>query len=88
MRLVFTVAVSIFAAELLIMIGFHFLPLGPWIETFLDSSALTLLLLPVLYAFIYRPLMAYAEAVELVNGRLEENARNLELDIHAKTVDL
>jgi two-component system, NtrC family, sensor kinase len=56
-RFLITTVVSVFTAEALIMQAFTLFPTLPaWIETFLDSSFLTLLILPSLYFFQYRPL--------------------------------
>lgn len=56
-RLFFILGAAIFAAEALVMLGLHlWLPVVVWVEMLLDSTLLVLLLFPVLYFFMFRPL--------------------------------
>ncbi|MGI0492214.1 hypothetical protein ACN4EG_10395 [Alkalinema pantanalense CENA528] len=51
------VALSVFIAELLIMLGFTVLPSMPeLLEAIVDATGLSLLIAPVLYYFTYKPL--------------------------------
>ena len=61
-RLVGVTAASIFLAEALIMGAAPFVPLSQEAWTLLDPIVLILVLLPVLYAFLYRPLTVQREA--------------------------
>ncbi len=55
--LLLTIVVTIFSAELLIMILFWFLPLfKPLSQALIDSSLLILITFPSLYLFVFRPL--------------------------------
>jgi C4-dicarboxylate-specific signal transduction histidine kinase len=72
------------------MLLFLFLPkLPPLVETFVDSTVLSTLVLPILYFFLYRPLnkqikerLAIEKELRLSEARLAYKAKELE-----KTMD-
>ena len=76
-RLLFTVAVSIFAAEAAIMIAFRWWlpPLSDLVESLLDAVLLTVLLLPILYGFLFRPLVVHIAAAEHARFEAEQASR-------------
>ncbi len=76
LRLLAIVAVSIFVVEAAIMIAFDWwLPYLPkLLENLLDAVLLFILLLPVLYRFLFRPLCMHIAAVE--HARLEAEQAN------------
>lgn len=89
LRLTLTVAVSTFAIEMVIM---DLLPLlhfdSPWIEMLLDSGALVLTLVPILYAFILRPMTSEMAAREAAESRLKEANAGLEARVAERTREL
>ena len=59
-RLVSIIALSVFICELLIMIVLNFLPpIPPFLHALFDSSMLVLMLSPVLFYFVFRPLVRH-----------------------------
>lgn len=84
------VVVTIFCTETLVMLLFLFLPkLPPLVETFVDSTVLSTLVLPILYFFLYRPLnkqikerLEIEKELRLSEARLAYKAKELE-----KTMD-
>ncbi|MFA5825948.1 MAG: ATP-binding protein [Gallionellaceae bacterium] len=85
-RLLFVVSVSIMVAEIAIMFVFEKLlpPMPPVLENFVDGISLTLLLLPILYLFFFRPLSGQVFALGQVekslwlqNVELNEKSRQL-----------
>lgn len=65
-------ALSIFAAEAVVMLVLSVLPQGISLlaEALLDAVLLTLIVVPVLYFFFYRPLSSHmAERVKMEQGR-------------------
>ena len=76
LRLLAIVAVSIFAVETAIMFAFgRWLPHIPRaLENLLDAAFLTILLSPILYWFLFRPLRMHIAAVE--QARLEADQAN------------
>jgi two-component system, NtrC family, sensor kinase len=72
-------AISIFVAETTIMLLFAALPKLPdLVETFLDSTLLSLLVAPALYFFIYRPLTREIAMRGHVEAELRRSAQQLE----------
>ena len=54
-----TIAVTVFAAEALVMLLLHYLPQQTfWIEAFVDATLLVTLIFPVLYFFLFKPMVA------------------------------
>jgi signal transduction histidine kinase len=74
-RLLVTLILAVFAAELLIMSAFSlFSPFPKWIENTLDAFVLVVLLFPILYFQVYRPLRTLN--VELVERTREAESAN------------
>ncbi len=71
-RLLFVVTVSILIAEISIMFLFEQLlpPMPPVLENFADGITLTVLLLPILYLFLFRPLRGQVFALDQVEKSL------------------
>jgi len=74
LRLLIVSAIAIFAAESLIMVIFYYYPpVSPIIEIFLDAFLVLAITLPVLYFYLYRPMIAHihdkATAVEKAHYR-------------------
>jgi signal transduction histidine kinase len=77
-RLLFFVAVSIMVAEIAVMFLFGQLPpMPPLVENFVDGILLTLLLLPVLYLFLFRPLRGQVIALGQAEKSLEQQNEEL-----------
>lgn len=73
-----TIILSIFLAEVTIMFFFTQLPHPPvLVEAFLDAFALIMLLSPILYFFLFRPLSMYIKEHERLNKELEESLEDL-----------
>lgn len=83
--LVVILAISVIVAEMQIMICFHFLPPFPLvISAVIDSLLLFILLLPIIYFFVFRPLKLHISkreetetALKLANEQLQCNITNL-----------
>lgn len=57
-RILLTIAVLVFAAELFVMFLLDILPpLSATVESLVDTFILTMLIFPVLYFFLFRPLV-------------------------------
>ena len=84
MYLFVILTISVIVAEMLIMICFHFLPPFPMvIGAVIDSLLLFILLLPIIYFFVFRPLKLHInkrekteEALKLANEQLQCNITN------------
>ena len=88
-RLTMTVAISIFAVEMVIMRLLPSLHLdSPWAEMLLDASVLVLTLVPILYAFILRPMTSEMSAREEAELRLREVNAGLERRVAERTREL
>lgn len=91
LRLVLTLALSVFIIETFVMILLYILPdMPPPLEFLLDSTILTLFLCPILYLWLFKPLLhlvsEYRENALLLQGckiNLEEKVRErtVELDL-------
>ncbi len=85
-RLLFILIVSVFAAELSIMAAFALLPHFPrWLENTLDASLLVVVLFPVLYFLVFRPMssliaqqMRMSADLERTNQLLHQEATERE----------
>lgn len=88
-RLTLIVALSIFAIEVAIM---ALVPFGAiesrWVVVFLDSGILITALIPVLYAFILRPLASEIAARAAAESRLKEANAGLESRVAGRTREL
>jgi len=73
-RLVIAIVLCVFLCEAFVMIAiqplFH---LSPWLVTLLDASILVLLLFPVLYLFVFRPMTRHINERERVEQTLGES---------------
>ncbi|MBD2326883.1 sensor histidine kinase [Alkalinema sp. FACHB-956] len=73
------VALSVFIAELLIMLGFTLLPSMPGLlEAVVDATGLSLLISPALYYFTYKPLRTENQQREFVEQELRRSAQQLQ----------
>ncbi|OGR93799.1 MAG: hypothetical protein A2V88_05275 [Elusimicrobia bacterium RBG_16_66_12] len=88
-RLTVIVALAIFAIEMAIMALFPFTALeSRWGVMLLDSGVLITTLIPVLYAFILRPLASEIAAREAAESRLREVNAGLESRVAERTREL
>ena len=77
---------SIFGIELLIMVVFLLAPpLPDVVETFVDATALTLLVAPILYRFAIVPLFEYIASLRQLTENLEQLNNTLELRVAERT---
>jgi signal transduction histidine kinase/DNA-binding response OmpR family regulator len=89
LRLALTVALSIFTIEMVIMSLIPSLRLeSPWLETLVDAGLLVLALVPILYAFILRPMQLEMSAREAADDRLREANTELEARVEERTREL
>lgn len=90
LRLVIFLGVCIFVSESLIMIGIEtFLDsISPVLETVLDATALTLMVSPVLYYLLFKPLMHLVNDSRINEEELQAYRANLELKIRERTGEL
>ncbi len=58
-RLLIVIVLSAFVSEALVMIALRFIFLPPWWEVIFDSSLLVILISPMLYLFLFRPLILH-----------------------------
>lgn len=89
LRLVAIIAVSILSAETLLMFMFDRLSrhLTLW-EDFLDGILLTILLSPVLYLYLFRPMSKYITALREAQGLLRKQHDILEEEVRHRTAEL
>jgi PAS domain S-box-containing protein len=73
-RLLIIITLSVFICEFFIMILLSFLLLPTWIEALFDSVFLVVLLSPVFYLFLFRPLIQHIEK----RKKAEETLRDSE----------
>ncbi|MFZ7125116.1 MAG: PAS domain-containing sensor histidine kinase [Desulfobacterales bacterium] len=72
--LVQKIVLSVFASEAAIMLALVFLPVtSPLLVAFIDASVLTLILLPVLYLYAYRPLFEHVGSIAQAEIALKES---------------
>lgn len=88
-RLLAIVAISIFTAEIAIMFAFEWLPPlpGPVIHI-LDGVVLTILVSPVLYLFLFRPMNAHIAALRQAQELLRQQRDHLEEEVRHRTAEL
>ncbi len=78
----FTVAVCIFLSELLVMIFLSAIePISLWKEAILDSLLLILVLSPLLYLFLFRPLVQQIEERRRTENKLNREKENAQMYI-------
>ena len=58
-RLLIVIVLSAFVSEALVMIALRFIFLPPWWEVIFDASLLVILISPILYLFLFRPLILH-----------------------------
>src|SRR3990172_3608924 len=89
LRLLAIVAISIFTTETAVMLAFMWLPPpSAQIEAILDSSALTILVSPILYLFLFRPLSAHIAALQQAQDSLQQQRDHLEEEVKRRTAEL
>ncbi|TCV89662.1 sensor domain-containing diguanylate cyclase [Sulfurirhabdus autotrophica] len=77
-KILLAIGASIFVAETVVMIVLHLFQLSPVLETVLDGVILLSLLAPILYVFLFRPLIQHIEEHKQINELLQANALNTE----------
>ncbi len=87
--LVLTLAFSVFFIEFFVMILLYILPGMPApIEFLLDSTILTLVLSPILYFYLFKPLLHLIKEHRQNEAELQESKINLEGKILERTAEL
>ena len=88
-RLVILIAIFVFLCEALVMIIILFMPALPsWFKILFDSSLLVLLLSPVLYFAVLRPMVQHILAHQLTEDKLKRHGHQLEDLIKQRTSEL
>lgn len=88
-RLLAIVAVSILTVEIAIMFAFEWLPpLPTLVESILDGVLLTVLVSPILYQFLFRPLNMHIAALRQAQGLLRQQRDHLEEEVQKRTAEL
>ena len=89
LRLLAIVAISIFATEAAVMLAFMWLPpLTAQMEVIVDSILLTVLVSPILYLFLFRPLSAHIAALQKAQDLLQQQRGHLEEEVQHRTAEL
>ncbi|MBT1073202.1 sensor histidine kinase [Pelotalea chapellei] len=89
LRLVVTLAVCIFLIEFMNMILIEkYTKLSVAQETLLDATFLTIALIPILYFYLFRPLLHLIKDYELTEGQLKSYQTQLEHKVAKRTRDL
>lgn len=87
LALTLIVGFVVFWAELVIMAVLHYLRFSPAVETLLDSFILTLLIIPVLYLSIYRPMARHIHVLQRIKTERERLIAQLQdADEQVKTL--
>lgn len=87
LSLTLIVGFAVFFSELTIMWVLHFLKFSPAMETIWDSIILTLLVIPVLYLSIYRPMARHIHTLQLIRADRERLIAELQdADEQVKTL--
>lgn len=83
------VAISIFTSEIAVMIAFVWLP-PPTVQigVILDGVLLTILVSPVLYLFLFRPLNVHIAALHQAQDSLQQQRDHLEEEVQKRTAEL
>lgn len=88
-RLLSIVAISIFAAEIAVMFALEWLPPLPSVAGhILDGALLTILVSPILYLFLFRPLTAHIAALRQAQDLLRQQRDHLEEEVRHRTAEL
>jgi PAS domain S-box-containing protein len=89
LRLIAVVAVSILIVETLLMFFFDRLPRHPsLLGEFLDGILLTVLISPILYLYLFRPMNSYIGALREAQGLLRNQRDILEEEVQRRTAEL
>jgi PAS domain S-box-containing protein len=72
-RLVIIVALSVFFSEMIVMTIALVLPMADWLLVIFDASLLIVLLSPILYLFMFRPLDRHIQESNQIEKVLREN---------------
>jgi PAS domain S-box-containing protein len=82
-------ALSVFIIEFGLMVAFSALRhMSPWESALLDGTMLTVLLAPILYFFLFRPLCANIVALQRAQKELQDRGEHLEQQVRARTAEL
>lgn len=85
-RLVVILALSIFVFEILVMVLLQFMrPFPEWAKALLDAAMLLVLVSPVIYFFVLRPLILHIGEQQRAEGDLRRAYDELELRIQERT---
>lgn len=88
-RLLSIVAISIFAAEIAVMFSLEWLPpLPSVVGHILDGALLTILVSPILYLFLFRPLNVHIAALRQAQDLLRQQRDHLEEEVRHRTAEL
>ncbi len=89
-RVVRILAISVFALESALMVAFSLLPpmLHGWVENVLDGTLLTLLLSPILYLFLFRPMQRNIAALNEARKQLQKQRGELAQEVALRTDEL
>ena len=87
--MVVIVAISVLGIEIALMFAFAWMPpLSSNVQNFLDGALLTLLLAPVLYLFLFRPLRSHVASLRKAEGMLQKQRDHLEEEVLRRTAEL
>lgn len=79
-KLLILIVFTIFGVELILMVIFtYFIHWQQWVEVVLDASLLILFLFPLLYRFVYRPLIREIDIVHKTEEQLHLQSTALEV---------
>lgn len=85
-RLLFAIAASIFVCETVVMFLAFLSPFkSHWVHALVDSTLLLILLSPVLYFFLFRPLSSRIEEYKQVKAALQRAREGLEERVEERT---
>jgi signal transduction histidine kinase/GAF domain-containing protein len=89
LKLVLSIALSIFVYEAILMLLFSFFPsLSRWLKSLLDSTLLVVLLSPTLYFFLFHPLSQHKRERQRAEERLKKAQEELEMRVCERTAEL
>lgn len=89
LQLFFIVAISTMIAETGVMFSFELLPRMPQlVENFVDGALLAILLSPILYQFLFRPLNEHVAALAQAERSLRRANNELEKKVQERTQQL
>lgn len=88
-RLLLIVVISTMFVEIAIMFLFKQLPaMSPVMENLLDGVLLTILIFPIMYLFMFRPLSVHIAALESAEESLSSQRDHLEELVQSRTAEL